>query len=145
MVKRDLIEFFKDEIYGQAPKKNYPTNKITYNYINEIWSIDLADMIDYKTSNNKRFRYINIIFHNFSKYLWAVPLKNNYSQTITIEFSNILATSKRKPLKLESDRGSEWYNFVFQNFLKSKNIQHFSRFTDKGPSIAERGIRTVRN
>ena len=39
----------------------------------------------------------------------------------------------------------EWYNSVFQNFLKSKNIHHYSRFTDKSPSIAERVIRTVRN
>ena len=29
--------------------------------------------------------------------------------------------------------------------MKSKNIQHYSRFTDKGPSIAERVIRTVRS
>ena len=88
---------------------------------------------------------IFIIIDNYSKYLWAIPLKNKYSQTITNEFSNILTTSKRKPLKLESDRGSEFYNSIFQNFLKSKNIQHYSRFTDKGPSIAERVIRTVRN
>ena len=102
-------------------------------------------MVDYKVSNNKGFRYIFIIIDNFSKYLWAIPLKNKYSQTITNEFSNILTTSKRKPLKLESDRGSEFYNSIFQNFLKSKNIHHYSRYTDKGPSIAERVIRTVRN
>ena len=72
-------------------------------------------------------------------------IKNKYSQTITNEFSNIITTSKRKPLKIESDRGSEFYNSIFQNFLKSKNIQHYSRYTDKGPSIAERVIRTVRN
>ena len=29
--------------------------------------------------------------------------------------------------------------------MKSKNIHHYSRFTDKGHSIAERVIRTVRN
>ena len=29
--------------------------------------------------------------------------------------------------------------------MKSKNIHYYSRFTDKGPSIAERVIRTVRN
>ena len=29
--------------------------------------------------------------------------------------------------------------------METKNIQHYSRFTDKGPSIAERVIRTVRN
>ena len=77
--------------------------------------------------------------------MWAIPLKNKYSQTITNEFSNILTTSKRKPLKLESDRGTEFYSSIFQNFLKLKNIHHYSRYTDKGPSIAERVIRTLRN
>ena len=139
------MKIFIDEIYSKPPKKNYPTNKIIYNHIDEIWSIDLADMIDYKTSNKKNYRYIFIIIDNLSKYLWAIPLKNKYSQTITNEFSNIITTSKRKPLKLESDRGNEFYKSIFQNFLKSKNIHHYSRFTDKGPSIAERVIRTVRN
>ena len=102
-------------------------------------------MIDDKISNNRGSRYIFVILDNFSKYLWAIPLKNKYSQTITNEFSNILPTSKRKNLKTESDRGSEFYNSIFQNFLKTKNIQHYSRFTDKIPSIAEQVVRTLRN
>ena len=145
MVKRDLTKIFIDEIYSESPMKKYPTNKITYNHIDEIWCIGLADMIDYKISNNKGYRYIFIIIDNFSKYLFAIPLKNKYSQTITNEVSNILTTSKRKPLKIESDRGSEFFNSIFQNFSKRKNIHHYSRFTDKGPSIAERVIRTIRN
>ena len=143
--KRDLTKIFIDEIYSKPPMRNYPTNKIVYNHIDQIWSIDLADMIDYKISNNQGYRYIFIVIDNFSKYLWAIPLKNKYSQTITNEFSNIITTSKRKPLKLESDRGTEFYNSIFQNLLKSKNIRHYSRYTDKGPSIAERVIRTLRN
>ena len=139
------MKIFIDEIYSKPPRRNYPTNNIVYNHIDEIWSIDLADMIDYKTSNNKGFRYIIIIIDNFSKYLWAIPLKNKYSQTITNEFSNILTTSKRKPLKIESDRGTEFYNSIFQNFLKSKSIHHYSRYTDKRPSKAERVIRTILN
>ena len=145
MRRRDLTKIFIDEIYRTPPKKNYPSNKIIYNHIDEIWSIYLADMIDYKTSNNKGYRYIFIVVDNFSNYLWAIPLKNEYSQTIKNEFSNILTTSKRKPFKIESDRGTEFYNSIFQSFLKSKNIQKYSRYTDKGPSIAERIIRTVRN
>ena len=143
-MKKDLTKTFIDEIYSKPPKKFYPTNKIIYNHIDDIWSIDLADMIDYKISNNKGFRYIFIIIDNFSKYLWASPLKNKYSQTTTNDFSNIITKSKRSPLKLESDRGSDFYNSIFQNFLKSKNIQHYSRYTDKGPPIAERVIRTIR-
>ena len=144
-MKKDLTKIFIDEIYSKPPIKSYPTNKIIYDHIDEIWSIHLADMIDYKISNNKGYRYIFIVIDNFSKYLWAIPLKNKYSQTITNEFSNIITKSKRKPLKLESDRGTEFYKSIFQNFLKSKNIHHYSRYTDKGPSIAERVIKTVRS
>ena len=144
MINKDLIKIF-DEICSKAPLRSYPTKKIVYNHIDEIWSIDLADMIDYKTSNNKGYRYIFIIIDNFSKHLWAIPLKNKYSQTIRNEFSNIITTSKRKPLKKESDRGIEFHISIFQNFLKSKIVQHYSRFTDKGPSIAERVIRTIKN
>ena len=67
---------FIDEIYSKPPIKHYPTNKILYNHIDEIWSIDLADMIDYKISNIKGFRYIFVIIDDFNKYLSATPLKN---------------------------------------------------------------------
>ena len=56
MKKRDLTKNFIDEIYSKPPLRNYPTNKIVYNYVDEIWSIDLADFSDYKTSNNKGYR-----------------------------------------------------------------------------------------
>ena len=57
MIKKgDLTKIFIDEIYSSPPRKNYPTNKVIYNHVDEMWSIDLADMIDYKISNNKGFR-----------------------------------------------------------------------------------------
>ena len=144
-MKKELTEIFIDEINSKPPKRNYPTRKIFYTQVDEIWSIDLADMVDNKISNNKGFRYTFIIIDNFSKYVWTISLKKKYSKTITDEFSNISSTSKRCPVELESDRGAEFYNSIFQNFLKSKNIQHYSRFTDNGPSIAERVIKTIRN
>ena len=67
MVKKDEIKVFIDEIYSKPPKKIHPTNKILYNHIDETWSFDLADMIDYRTSNNKGFRCIFVIADNFSK------------------------------------------------------------------------------
>ena len=126
-MNNNLTKIFNDEIYSKPPRKIYSTIKIVYNHIDEIWSVDLADMIDNKISNNKGYRYIFIIFDNFSKYSWAIPLKNKYNQTITIEFSNISTTSKRKPLKIESDRGTEFYYSIFQISLRSKNIHHYSR------------------
>ena len=84
--------------------------------------------------------YINLV--NFCG-LYQLELKN--SQGITQEFSNFLTTSKRSPVKLENDRGAEFYNSIFSKFSKSRYLQHYSRSTDKGSSIAERVIRTIRN
>ena len=76
-----------------------------------------------------------------------MPPKNKISQTITNVFSNNLTSSKRKPFKTESDRRSELYKSIYKNFLKLKLkfIQHYSRFADVGPKIAERNIRSSRN
>ena len=48
-------------------------------------------------------------------------------------------------VKIESDRGTEFYNSNFQNLSKVKSIHHYSRFRDRGPSIAERVTRTITN
>ena len=83
--------------------KKCQTNKIIHNHIDEIWTIDLADIFDCKNSNNKGFRNIVVIIDKFSRYTWWTPSKNKYSETITKEFPNILTKSKRKPLKIDCD------------------------------------------
>ena len=75
-MKNDLTTIFVDEIYSKAPKKNYPSNRMIYNHIEEIWSIDLAEFSDYKISDKRGYRYVFVIIDNFSYYLWAIPLKN---------------------------------------------------------------------
>ena len=144
MVEKDKIKVVIDEIYSNPPKENYPTNEIVSNHIDEKWSIDLMDMSDYKISN-KGFKYIFIIIDKFSKYTWCAPSRDNFGETIKNEFSKILSTSKRKPIKIESGRGKDFYISVFQNLLKVNNIHHSSSYCDKGPSIAERVLRTSRN
>ena len=118
-MKKGSTRIFIDEIYSSfiPPIKNYPTNEIVYDHIDEIWSIGLADFSESKITNNKGYRIIFVIIEKFSKFFWCIPLKNKNSQTIVNEFSNILTTSKRKPLIIESDGGTESYNIIFQNFL----------------------------
>ena len=75
-------------------------------------------MKDYGPKNNRGYRYVLVIIDNFSKYGWTVPLKNKNAQTIKDSFKNILISSKRKTNLFERDRGEEFYNNIFQNFLK---------------------------
>ena len=102
-MNRGLSKTFIDKKYSSLFKKKYPSTKIFFNYINEIWSIVLADFSDYKISNNKGFRYIFIISDNFTNYTYAIPQKIKNSQTLTNFFSSILIESKRSSGKSESN------------------------------------------
>ena len=80
------------------PKKNYLTNKTIVKHIDDTWSLDLLDMIDYGTKNNNGFRYILVVIDNFSKFGWTIPLKNKSSQSIVDEFSKIIKTQRENQI-----------------------------------------------
>ena len=139
------IKIFINEISSKPPKRNYPTNKTNVYHIDDVWSLDILDLKDYGPENNRNYRYVLVIIDNFSKFGWTVPLKNKNAQTIKDSFENILISSKRKPNLIESDRGKEFYNNMFQDFLNKNNIKLYSRNTSLGAVFAERFNRTIRD
>ena len=139
------IKIFINEIYSKGPKKYYPTNTTDVYYIDEIWSLDILDLKDYGPENNRGYRYVLVVIDNFSKYGWTVPLKNKNAQTIKDSFENILISSKRSPNLIESDRGREFYNNIFQDFLNKNDIKLYSRNSSYGAVFAERYNLTIRN
>ena len=139
------IKLFINEIYSKPPKKYYATNKTDVYHIDDIWSLDILDLKDYGPENNRGYRYVLVTIDNFSKFGWTIPLKNKNAQIITDSFENILINSKRKPNLIESDRGKEFYNNIFQDFLNKNDIKLYSRYTSLGAVFAERFNRTVRH
>ena len=139
------IKKFINEIYSKSPKKYYATNKTNVYYIDDIWSLDILDLKDYGPENNRGYRCVLVILDNFSKFGWTVPIKNKNAQTIKVSFENILVNSKRKPNLIESDRGKEFYNNIFQDFLNKNNIKLYSRNSSYGAVFAERFNRTIRD
>ena len=139
------IKIFINEIYSKPPKKYYATNKTDVYFIDDIWSLDILDLKDYGPENNRGYRYVLVTIDNFSKYGWTIPLKNKNAQTIKDSFENILTNSKRKPNLVESDRGKEFYNNIFQDFLNKNNIRLYSRNSSYGAVFAERFNRTIRD
>ena len=85
-MKKDPTKIFIDEIYDKPAKKIYPTNKTIVKSIDDTWSADLLDLIDYGVKNNRGYRYILVLIDNFSKYGWGIPLKNKYATTIKEAF-----------------------------------------------------------
>ena len=139
------IKIFINEIYSKGPKKNYNTNKTDVYHIDDIWSLDILDLKDYGPENNRGYRYVLVTIDNFSKYGWTLPLKNKTAQTIKDSFEKIIISSKRKPNLIETDRGKEFYNNIFQDFLNKNNIKLYSRNSSYGAVFAERFNRTIRD
>ena len=139
------IKFFINEIYSKPPRKNYATNKTNVYHIDDTWSLDILDLKDYGPEKKRGYRYVLVTIDNFSKYGWTTPLKNKNAQTIRDSFENILINSKRSPNLIESDRGKEFYNNTFQDFLNKNNIKLYSRNSSYGAVFAERYNLTIRN
>ena len=66
-------------------------------------------------------------------------------QILKDSFENIVVTSESKPNLFEIDKGKEFHNKIFQNFLNYNNIKHYSRNTTIGADFAERFIESRRN
>ena len=139
------IKIFINEIYSKPPKKNYATNKTDVYHIDDIWSLDILDLKDYGPENNRGYRYVLVIIDNFSKFAWTIPLKNKKALTIKDSFEIILMNSNRKPDLVESDRGKEFYNNIFQDFSNKNDINLYSRNSSYGAVFAERFNRTIRD
>ena len=56
-----------------------------------------------------------------------------------------MISSKRKTNLIETDRGKEFYNSIFQNFFKNNNIKPYSRTSSIGAVFAERLNKSMRN
>ena len=140
-----IIKIFINEIYSKPPKKNYPTNKTDVYHLDDIWSLEILDLKDYAPENNRGYRYVLVTIDNFSNFGWTIPLKNKNAQTIKNSFERILISSKRKPNLIESGRGKEFYNNIFQDFLNKNNIKFYSRNSSYGDVFAKRINRTIRD
>ena len=94
---------------------------------------------------NKGIRYLLSAIDLFSKYTWVVPLKYKKGTAIVNAFQSILDNSKRKPNKVWTDHGGEFYNNVFKRWLKDNNVKIYSTYNEGKSVVAERFIKTLKN
>jgi hypothetical protein len=122
--------------------KNFKRNKVIVFNIDQIWQADLCDVSNI-SKENKKFNFILTVIDVFSKYAWAVPLKNKTADSIIHAFKEIFK-SGRTPEKLHTDKGKEFINKKFQSFLKDKNITLFNTNSELKASIVERFNKTLK-
>lgn len=126
-------------------KKKFHRNHYIVQDIDQLWEIDLCDMKMYKKFNDN-YTFLLSVIDVFSKYGWVYPLRNKTGKEITKVFHKILHDSNRKPITVQSDKGKEFKNSNFQNYLKHNNIrQRFPQIlSTQKAAVVERFNRTIK-
>ena len=74
----------------------------------------------------------------------VVPLKDKTGKTLKDAF-HVIFKSGRRPIPLQTDKGTEFTNRVFQKFLKEHDVHFFTTYNEETkPSIVERFNRTLK-
>ena len=87
--------------------KKVKKRKVYSSFRDNIWVVDLADMQSL-SKYNKGIKYLLCAIDLFSKYVWAIPIKDKKGSSIVNAFKKII--SKCKPNKMWIDQGSDFYN-----------------------------------
>ena len=89
------------------------------------------------------YRYLLVCIDVFSKFVWVIPLKTKTGPALVTAFKKILE-SGRKPQKIQTDQGTEFFNKHFKDLMKEEEIQLYNTYNETKASVVERVIRTLK-
>lgn len=111
--------------------------------IGELMQCDLMDMSKF-SKFNQGIKFILVAIDVFSKYGYAVPLKNKNADSVLEGFKKLFRKSKFPPL-LQTDRGREFENHKLSAYFKRHKIHHYFSNSEYKASVVERFIRTLKS
>ena len=124
------------------PARRHRRNRVIVGEIDELWQMDLADM-QAIAAENDGYRYLLVCIDVFSKFVWVIPLKTKTGPALVTAFKKILE-SGRKPQKIQTDQGTEFFNKHFKDLMKEEEIQLYNTYNETKASVVERVIRTLK-
>jgi hypothetical protein len=126
-------------------RRKFPRRQYIVSGLNQLWQIDLS-VLPQLSRYNDGYKYILFCIDVFSKYAMARPVKNKTGSEITAQFEDIIKKEKRKPSQVNSDKGGEFYNSVFQKMLKHHGIKHYTTENQEiKAAVVERLQRTIKS
>ena len=121
-------------------RRKFPRLKTIVYRINEIWSIDLAD-VSKLSKYNAGVRFLLVNVDCLSRYVMVEPLENKFATTTAKAFTKML---KRKiPEKVWVDKGGE-FKGAFKELCDRKGIEIYTTHSETKSAYAERNIRSLK-
>ena len=111
--------------------------------IDDLWQADLVDMSAISNYNDG-CKFLLTCIDVFSKYAWAIPLKNKSSKSVVAALTLLL--HERKPANLQTDKGTEFINAPTRKPLEENRINFYTTENDDvKASVVERFNRTLKS
>ena len=142
--KLGMGNFTMEDLSNELNKpiiNKFERKKVVVNYIDEIHSCDLVDMVKYARVN-RGYKYIFTNIHIFSKYAWSFPLKTKTVKEIKSCFQKIF--KERKPSYIWSDQESSFFSKEMLKFFEDHNIKIDYTHSNLKAVVIERFDRSLR-
>ena len=134
-------------------RKHFSRLKVISYRLNEVWSIDLADM-QHLSRENLGVRYLFVAVDTLSCFLWVVGVKSQTSKALSEALKKIISTNKQRnapkicatkklPENIWADQGKEFPG-QFAKFCKESRKEYYSTRSETQSALAGRYIRTFK-
>jgi hypothetical protein len=151
--RQECFDFLKKQegyqLHLQQPKQS-SLKPILVKAINKYWQIDLVIFKSIKKDNDGNTVVFTCI-DCFSKYAWAIELKNKSAISCVEAMETILKDNFERtgeyPERLQSDNSKEFHSKTFNEFLNKFEIKHiYSQvYLPQNNAFIERFNRTLKN
>lgn len=111
--------------------------KVNVHEKNYTWQADLIFMKKY-SKYNEGFKYILTVIDVFSRFAFAVPLKNKTTKVVIEALEKTFKSGYGKPKFLQCDMGTEFFSNSCKTFLKKYDIKLFHNYSDFKACLVER-------
>ena len=141
-IDKNILNEISNELHKPVNKK-FIRRKVITEGIDDVFSIDIVDMKEWEKYNDG-FKYMLNIVDCFSRFAWAIPLKNKNADDVLKALKDLFQDTNRIPRKIWVDKGGEFYNKKIDTYLKKNNISRYSTYSESKSVIVERFNRTLK-
>jgi hypothetical protein len=143
--KKEVREWLQSQdmyTLHKPTRRRFTRRRVVVYGIDHQWQADLVDLA--KLSYNKGFKYLMTCIDVLSRYVWVVPWMGKTGKTLK-DALQVIFKSGWRPIRLQTDKGTEFTNRVFQKFLKEHDVHFFTTYNEEiKASIVERFNRTLK-
>ena len=148
ITKKQVVKWLQAQdtytLHKPARKRIKAEPRVHVSHIDEQWCMDLCDVTNV-SQHNDGCNFILTVIDVLSKMADAEPVPRKTGVNTTRALEAIFNRTQRRPQRIESDKGKEFFNADFARTCHREGIHHFATNSRHKASVAERFNRSLKD